>query len=172
MNFPKKEIESLWAPWRVEYFERKEPLTNFLEAAAMASDDAAHLVVHRGKYAFVLMNQYPYATGHLMVCPYRTVADLADLGEEEVLEIWRFAALSEQVLRQTIRAQGFNIGLNIGTAAGAGLATHLHLHVVPRWEGDSNFMATIGHTRIIPEALAPLYDKLREAFAAASSCAG
>jgi len=164
MDFPTKQLATLWAPWRVEYFEQTERSPNFLREAGQATDDAAHLVLHRGKYAFVVMNRYPYATGHLMVAPYRVAGDLDELGEAEIVEIWRFAARSEKVLRETINAHGFNVGLNIGSASGAGLAEHLHLHVVPRWNGDHNFMAVLGETRIIPEGLEPLYQKLRTAF--------
>jgi len=164
MSFPARELAALWAPWRVEYFEKKERSPNFMLEASQTTDDAAHLVLHRGKYTFVMMNRYPYATGHLMVVPYRELPDLDDLGDEEVLELWRNAARSQKILRATIKAHGFNVGLNIGSAAGAGFAQHLHLHVVPRWEGDVNFMPVLGETRIIPEGLEALYGKLRAAF--------
>ncbi len=157
------QLTALWAPWRVEYFERTEPEADFFTAAANATDDAAHLVLRRGRSAFLMMNRYPYASGHLMVVPYRKVADLADLAEVEKLELWKLAEDAQSVLRSVTRAQGFNLGLNLGACAGAGVADHLHLHVVPRWPGDQNFMPILGHTRIIPEGLAPLYARLRAA---------
>jgi len=164
MNFPAESLSALWAPWRVEYFEHPERSENFLLDAAQATDDATHLVLDRGKYAFVIMNRYPYATGHLMVAPYREVGDLGSLGDEEMLEIWRFVARCQSALRECVKAQGFNIGINIGAAAGAGVPKHLHIHIVPRWAGDYNFMPVLGHTRIIPQGLQPLYEMLRTEF--------
>jgi ATP adenylyltransferase len=160
MEFPKAEIEALWCPWRVEYFEPENQNPNFLSEAAQASDDAAHLVVTRRKNVFLMMNRYPYAVGHLMVVPYRKTAELASLGENEVLELWALAVHGQALLRETMRAQGFNLGLNLGSAAGAGVADHLHLHIVPRWAGDTNFMPLLGRTRLLSEGLQTLYEKL------------
>ena len=160
MQFPKSEIEALWCPWRVEYFEQETPNPDFLSDAARTSDDAAHLVVTRRKNAFLMMNRYPYAVGHLMAVPYRKTADLASLGENEVLELWALAAHAQTLLRTAMKAQGFNIGLNLGTAAGAGVADHLHLHIVPRWAGDTNFMPILGQTRLLSDGLDALYEKL------------
>lgn len=160
MEFPKAEIEALWCPWRVEYFELEDRNPNFLAEAAQARDDAAHLVVTRRKNVFLMMNRYPYAVGHLMVVPYRKTADLASLGENEILELWSVAVHGQALLRETMKAQGFNIGLNLGTAAGAGVADHLHLHIVPRWTGDNNFMPVLGRTRLLSEGLQTLYEKL------------
>ena len=119
MEFPKAEIETLWAPWRFEYFER-ERKADFLSEAARTSDDAAHLVVTRRKNAFLIMNRYPYTVGHLMAVPYRKVADLALLGDNEVLELWNLVAHGQALLRAVVDAQGFNVGLNLGECAGAG----------------------------------------------------
>ncbi len=163
MEYPKAEIEALWCPWRVEYFELENRIPDFLTAAAQASDDAAHLVITRRKNAFLMMNRYPYAVGHLMVVPYRKTADLASLGENEILELWALAVQAQALLRATMKAQGFNLGLNLGTAAGAGVADHLHLHIVPRWAGDTNFMPVLGQTRLLSEGLQTLYQKLIEA---------
>ena len=163
MNFPKEEIASLWAPWRVEYFALERPLGDFFGEAARTGDDAAHLVVLRRKGGFLLMNRYPYAVGHLMAVPYRKTGDLADLTAEEKLELFVLAEDAQRLLRATVQAQGFNVGLNLGSCAGAGVADHLHLHIVPRWPGDHNFMPVIGGTRIIPEGLQPLYGKLVQA---------
>src|SRR5213593_4507647 len=120
-EFPKKELETLWAPWRVEYFEKEPRNLNFLSEAAQASDDAAHLVITRRKNAFLMMNRYPYSVGHLMAVPYRKTADAASLGENEVLELWNLAVHGQVLLRETMNAQGFNIGMNLGGCAGAGV---------------------------------------------------
>ena len=162
MDFPKRELETLWAPWRVEYFEEK-PNSDFLSEAGRASDDAAHLVVARRKTAFLMMNRYPYAVGHLMAVPYKKTADLAALGENEVVELWNLVVHAQKLLTAATKAQGFNVGINIGDCAGAGVTDHLHIHIVPRWEGDTNFMPVIGGTRTLSEGLRALYDKLIEA---------
>ena len=162
-EFPKKELETLWAPWRVEYFEKEPPDRNFLEAAARASDDAAHFVTTRRKNAFLMMNRYPYAVGHLMAVPYRKTGELSALGENEVVELWNLVVHAQALLRAATKAQGFNIGLNIGESAGAGVPDHLHIHIVPRWSGDTNFMPIIAGTRTLSEGLRALYDKLLDA---------
>ncbi len=158
-EFPKNEIETLWCPWRVEYFEQEKPNPNFLSEAGQASDDAAHLVIARRKNAFLMMNRYPYAVGHLMAVPYRKTADAASLGENEVLELWALAMHGQRLLRETMKAQGFNLGLNLGACAGAGVPDHLHLHIVPRWSGDTNFMPMLAGTRTLSEGLQSLYAK-------------
>lgn len=163
MSFPHEELGALWAPWRVDYFALERPLPDFFSEAAQTSDDAAHLVVLRRKSGFLIMNRYPYAAGHLMAVPYRKTADLGDLTAEEKLELLTLAEDAQKLLRQVVRAQGFNVGLNLGACAGAGVADHLHLHIVPRWPGDCNFMPVIGATRVISEGLRTLYDKLVQA---------
>lgn len=166
-SFPKSHLESLWAPWRVEYFHTKdEAPADFLTAAAQATDDAAHLVVTRRKHTFLVMNKYPYSAGHLMAVPYRKVSDMADLLEEEILELWRLCIHAQALLNDCVKAQGFNVGWNLGRAAGAGVDDHLHLHIVPRWMGDANFMTVTGGVRVIPEGLHPLYQRLLAAQAA------
>ena len=162
-DFPKKEIETLWAPWRVEYFEKEPRDMEFLMAAARASDDAAHLVITRRKTAFLMMNRYPYSVGHLMAVPYKKTADLAALGENEIVELWNLVVHAQALLRVATRAHGFNVGLNLGEPAGAGVADHLHIHIVPRWRGDTNFMPVIAGTKTISEGLRALYDKLMAA---------
>jgi ATP adenylyltransferase len=155
-------LESLWAPWRIEYLEQ-ERRPNFLQEAAEAANDADHLVVCRRKNAFLMMNLYPYAPGHLMVVPYRMVSRLAELVDGEKIELLDLASYAERLLEDVVKAEGFNVGWNMGAAAGAGVADYLHLHVVPRWKGDHNFMTVLGGVRIIPMGLAPLYEKLRAA---------
>lgn len=159
-EFPKAEVEKLWAPWRVEYFQSEPRNSDFLGAAARASDDAEVLVITRRKTAFLMMNRYPYAVGHLMAVPYRKTADLSDLGENEIVELWQLSVHAQRLLRKVAKAQGFNIGLNLGECAGAGVVDHLHLHIVPRWSGDTNFMPMLAQTRTILEGLRGLYDKL------------
>ena len=144
----------------MEYFEQEQPNPDFLSEAARASDDAAHLVLTRRKNAFLMMNRYPYSVGHLMAVPYRKTADAPSLGENEVLELWNLAMHGQVLLRETVKAQGFNIGLNLGPCAGAGVPDHLHLHIVPRWNGDTNFMPILSGTRLLSEGLRGLYDKL------------
>lgn len=160
MDSTKKELEALWAPWRIEYFERPLPNSDFMDNAAQTSDDAAHLVVARRKTAMLMMNRYPYSPGHLMVVPYRKTSELADLGDQEKMELWELVILAQDLLRKVVKAQGFNVGFNLGRCAGAGVPDHLHLHVVPRWEGDYNFMPVLADTRVLPEALDHLYEKL------------
>jgi ATP adenylyltransferase len=162
-EFPKKELEALWAPWRVEYFETEPRNINFLSEAATAADDAAYLVITRRKTAFLMMNRYPYAIGHLMAVPYRKTAELSDLGENEIGELWTLVVYAQKLLRIAAKAQGFNIGLNLGECAGAGIVNHLHIHIVPRWSGDTNFMPILSGTRTLSDGLQALYHKLIEA---------
>lgn len=157
-------FSTLWAPWRAAYFDQKTK-RDFLTEAAQATDDAAHYVVARRKNCFLILNGYPYAVGHMMAVPYRKVPELSDLADGEKLELLELAELAQAILRKAISAQGFNIGLNLGSCAGAGVADHLHLHIVPRWEGDSNFMPVLAGTRVIPEALDASYRKLMTALA-------
>jgi ATP adenylyltransferase len=159
MSYP-EDLKNLWAPWRVEYFSIDRS-RDFLMEAAQSSDDAAHLVVARRRNTFLIMNRFPYAVGHMMAVPYRKVADIGELTEQERLELWELAALAEDLLRKTVKAQGFNIGLNIGTSAGAGFADHLHLHIVPRWSGDNNFMPVLADARVMTEALPEMYARLK-----------
>src|SRR5438128_12612769 len=162
-QFPKKEIETLWAPWRVEYLEKEPRDMEFLAAAAQASDDGAHLVIALRKTAFLMMNRYPYSVGHLMAVPYRKTAEISSLGENEIVELWNLVVHAQALLRTATKAQGFNIGLNLGECAGAGIVDYLHVHIVPRWSGDTNFMPILSGTRMLSEGLHALYDKLIEA---------
>src|SRR5437660_11825234 len=162
-KFPKKELETLWAPWPVEYFAKEPRNANFLSEAATASDDAANFVIARRKTAFLMMNRYPYSVGHLMAVPYRKTAELSSLGENEIVELWNLVTHAQALLRMATRAHGFNVGLNLGECAGAGVTDHLHIHIVPRWKGDTNFMPVLGGTKTISEGLSALYDTLIEA---------
>jgi ATP adenylyltransferase len=159
-NFPKAEIEALWCPWRVEYHEAGLRNPDFLSEAACAHDDAAHLVLTRRAHAFLIMNRYPYVAGHLMAVPCRKTGDPHSLGAEEVADLWSLSLHAQRLLQETVKAQGFNVGLNLGECAGAGVLDHLHLHIVPRWNGDTNFMPVLSGTRLLSEALQSLYEKL------------
>jgi ATP adenylyltransferase len=129
--------------------------------APRAGDDRGQLVLHRGSHGYLILNAYPYASGHLLAVVNRHIASLAEATSEELTDLMRLTATATTVLEAEYRAEGFNVGLNQGRVAGAGIAEHLHLHVVPRWSGDSNFVAVVGETRVIPEALEATYDRLR-----------
>jgi ATP adenylyltransferase len=155
--------EQLWAPWRLEYIRSADEQPGCVFCTAAAADDATGLVVHRGVRAFVLLNKYPYASGHLMVAPYRHVGEFGDVSDEEALELHRLAATGIAVLAQTMQPQGFNLGWNLGRIAGAGVVDHVHEHVVPRWAGDTNFMPVLADVKVMPEHL----DETRRRLAAA-----
>jgi ATP adenylyltransferase len=152
-------METLWAPWRFEYFE-KDRSRDFLTEAARASDDAAHLVIVRRKNSFLIMNRYPYTIGHLMAVPYRKVGEVAELGDNEIAELFSLVVHGQRLLREVMKAEGFNIGINVGECAGAGVPDHLHIHLVPRWSGDTNFMPMLAGVRVLSEGLQELYQKL------------
>lgn len=147
----------LYAPWRAQYIlgggEREKEGGCFLCEYPAAGDDEKSLIVARGKFCFVIMNKYPYNPGHLMVAPYRHTADFPGLSADETAEMTALAQKSQQVLTEVMGPQGFNLGMNLGKIAGAGVDDHLHLHVVPRWAGDTNFMPVLGEVRVISEAL-------------------
>ncbi len=154
----------LWAPWRIDYIRGEKEDSCFLCRIFEESRDWENLLLYRGKTCAVVMNRYPYNSGHLMVTPYRHVAEPSDLTEEETLEIAALTARSLDVLRKAMKPQGFNIGINLGESAGAGLKDHLHQHIVPRWVGDTNFMPVLGGPRVMPEALDATYDLLFSKF--------
>ncbi len=157
-------MESLHAPWRIEYILRPkgaEGRESVFTRIAQSSDDVANLVIYRGKTCFSLLNSYPYNGGHVLVCPYREVPDFAALTEEEKLELMNQTDRCIAALKETMKPQGFNVGVNLGQVAGAGIVEHLHLHIVPRWNGDTNFMPVTGATTILPEALAEVAARLR-----------
>jgi ATP adenylyltransferase len=157
-------MNNLWAPWRIEYILSPKDGACFLCDMFREQEDAKHHLLWRGPTCAVVMNRYPYTGGHLMVCPYRHVAELADLTREERIELMDLTEQCVRVLKQVMNPQGFNIGFNLGTAAGAGLKDHLHQHIVPRWIGDTNLMPVLGGVNVVPEALDVLYAKLKPAF--------
>jgi ATP adenylyltransferase len=154
----------IWAPWRLEYIQGadEEGGCFFCAAASAAGEDEDRLVVHRGVRAFVLLNRFPYSSGHLMVAPYRHVAEFGELEDEEALEVHRLAERGLGALAQTYAPQGYNLGWNLGRIAGAGVVDHVHLHVVPRWAGDTNFMPVLADVKVMPEHLTETRRKLAE----------
>lgn len=156
-------METLYAPWRIEYIlARKPELKEGLFARiAESSDDVANLVIARDRTCFALLNCYPYNGGHIMVLPYRQSPDLNGLTDEELADLWKLVRRCTNALTSLMKADGFNIGINIGRAAGAGVTEHLHIHVVPRWSGDTNFMPVLANTSVVPEALHDIAAKLR-----------
>jgi len=155
-------MERLWTPWRMRYVGGGTTDNACIFCVKPASDDdVAHLILYRGRHAFVIMNLYPYNTGHLMVVPYMHVADLALLSAETRAEMMELVAWTTTAQRRVLHCAGFNIGLNLGSVAGAGVAEHLHIHVVPRWEGDANFMPILANTMVLPELIPITYAKLR-----------
>ena len=159
-------MERLWSPWRNEYISAtgsKDPTPDcvFCIAKADPSQDAGRFVVHRGSDNFVILNRYPYVSGHLMIVPYDHLAKLSEAPPSTANEMMALAQRCELALREVYRPEGFNFGMNLGAAAGAGVAGHIHLHVLPRWGGDTNFMSTVAETRVLPEDLAMTYEKLR-----------
>lgn len=161
-------MKQLFTPWRMEYIlSAKQPgcvFCNMLEA----QDDRSLLILRRGQRAFLVLNKYPYNNGHLMAIPYRHVDTLEDLAPEELADVMALTILGMRALRQVLRPEGFNVGANVGAVAGAGVKSHVHIHVVPRWEGDTNFMSVFGDTRVIPQTLSETYDQLLAALDALS----
>jgi len=153
-------MKRLWAPWRMQYILADKEEGCFVCRAFEAKDDREHLVLARGGTCGVLMNRFPYSNGHLMICPYRHVADLTDLDSEERIESMELLSRSLDALRAVMYPQGFNIGINLGAVAGASLVEHLHTHIVPRWEGDTNFMPVTSDVKMIPQALEELWELL------------
>ena len=158
-------MDYIWAPWRIEYILSEKDKECIFCYKPKQDIDKENLLLFRGKHNLIMMNLYPYNPGHLMVAPYRHVQSLEVLDDEEMLEHFRLVDRCVSVLREVMNPQGFNIGLNLGRVAGAGIEDHIHTHVVPRWNGDTNFMPVISDTRAVPEALAATYDKLAGRFA-------
>jgi ATP adenylyltransferase len=154
----------LWAPWRLEYIAQADEQEGCFFCEAAAGDDEEKLVVHRGERAFVVLNKFPYSSGHLMVAPYRHVGEFGDLTDEEALEVHRLAERGLAALAETYRPQGYNLGWNLGRIAGAGVVDHVHLHVVPRWAGDTNFMPVLADVKVLPEHLAETRRRLAGAW--------
>lgn len=160
-------METLWSPWRYEYIASGESKSSSCVFCAISSSperDESNFVLHRASHSFVVLNIYPYISGHLLVVPFEHVAELDGTAKETTDELMDLTKRCQTALREVYQPAGFNIGMNLGRAAGAGIAEHLHFHVLPRWIGDTNFMSTVGNTRVIPEELASTYRKLRPLF--------
>lgn len=160
-------MKHLWAPWRLQYIKGPPMPDCIFCTYPREGRDRERGILVQGRLAFVILNIYPYNSGHLMVVPHRHVADPADLTNDEQLEMQQLVVASIGALREVYRPEGFNIGMNIGRAAGAGIADHLHTHVVPRWVGDTNFMPILGETKVLPEELTVTYDRLAAVLRAA-----
>ncbi len=158
------DLQRLWAPWRFGYVGSAEPAIDGCPFCVLPArdpaDDRDSLILHRGSGAYVICNAYPYNPGHLMVVPYAHESFLSAVDEAAAVELWALARRAARVLHDVLGAQGVNLGMNLGAAAGAGIAEHVHFHAVPRWGGDTNFISTVGVTRVLPRALTEVYDEL------------
>jgi ATP adenylyltransferase len=157
-------MKRLWTPWRMEYIRSRKPKGCVFCKALKNEDGPDNLIVTRGKTAFVTLNRYPYTSGHIMVLPFKHVRYLTDLDPETRSEMMELATKGTQVLAKVYNPQGFNVGINLGEAAGAGIEEHIHMHVVPRWVGDSNFMVAVGETRMLPEDILESYRRIKAAW--------
>jgi ATP adenylyltransferase len=158
-------MDYLWSPWRYSYISRASSRDECIFCVKAAEQrDEENLIVFRGQRNFVILNGFPYTSGHLMIAPYEHVPTLEEAHAETLTEMMSLTQASERRLRSVYRAPGINLGMNIGEAAGAGIAGHIHMHVLPRWPGDANFMTVVGETRVLPEELAATYRKMKTAF--------
>ena len=157
-------MESLHAPWRIEYILAPKPPPaeeSLFTQIARSNDDEGNLVILRGKTCFALLNRYPYTGGHLLIVPYKQASNLDELGDEELLELMKMTRLCQKALAHHMKPDGFNMGINLGKVAGAGIVEHVHIHIVPRWNGDTNFMPVLCGTTVVPQALNELASQLR-----------
>jgi ATP adenylyltransferase len=158
-------MKHLWAPWRMTYIENHEKEEGCVFCDAQSKKDSTeNLIAHRGEHAYVILNRYPYTGGHLMIVPFEHKAILEELNSPTRAEMMELASRCMIILRKLYNPQGFNMGANIGEAAGAGVKDHVHIHIVPRWKGDTNFMSALGETRVIPEALEVTYQRVKNEF--------
>ncbi|HEX2769811.1 MAG TPA: HIT domain-containing protein [Geobacteraceae bacterium] len=157
-------MERLWAPWRIDYILNEKPSDCIFCVSSDQEQDRERLILYRTGLSFVMLNRYPYNNGHVMIAPFCHTADLNELSIAEMLDLFATLRLCRNVLEKTAAPQGFNIGINLGKAAGAGVDDHIHIHIVPRWNGDTNFMSVIGDVRVMPENLLNTYEKLFPGF--------
>jgi ATP adenylyltransferase len=157
-------MQHLHAYWRMEYIEvpKGDGFRNPFSELPKLGDDRAALIVHRSAHCYLVLNKFPYNAGHLLAVPYREVSGLSGLTKDEKSDFMEMLITAEDILRKGLNPDGFNIGLNLGSAAGAGIPKHLHAHIVPRWNGDTNFMPVLGETRVLPQSLDAMWDRLRE----------
>ena len=156
-------MDKLWAPWRYKYVQKKIKGCIFC-AAGKERKDKKNFVIHRSKFSFSILNIYPYNNGHVMITPYRHIKDISLLTTDEILDMFALINTTKKHLDEMMKPDGYNIGINIGRKAGAGYAGHLHIHIVPRWDGDTNFMPVIAQTKVIPQSLKTLHMKLCDAY--------
>ena len=157
-------MEHIWAPWRIEYIEMDKPAGCILCEKPALNKDTESYILHRGDKNYVMLNAYPYNPGHMLVVPFRHIAGLDEMTPEERREHIDIVSRCVDVLKKALHPEGFNTGINLGKPAGAGIADHIHSHIVPRWQGDTNFMTTVGDVRVVPQALADSYEKLKSGF--------
>ncbi len=157
-------MEQIWAPWRIAYIQRDKPTGCFLCEKPKQKDDEANQILYCGEKNFVMLNAYPYNPGQLLIAPYRHVATLEELTREELHEHFEIVSRSVKILKKALKPEGFNVGINLGKAAGAGIDDHVHTHIVPRWNGDTNFMPIIANAKVLSEALTDTYKKLKGKF--------
>jgi ATP adenylyltransferase len=158
-------MDRLWSPWRYTYLAAGAPKSSCIFCEKIAEqDDEKNFIVHRARHSFVMLNLFPYNNGHCMIAPYEHVPTLTDARAESLAEIMELTRATEQRLRDLYNAPGYNLGMNIGESAGAGVAGHIHMHILPRWPGDVNFMTAVGETRVLPEDLRTTWERLRQAF--------
>jgi len=156
-------MDHLWSPWRYQYVTKTNPSHGeciFCEKVKHTDEES--LIIHRGEHNFVLLNLYPYTNGHLMIAPYEHVASLREASEDTLVEMMKLTSQAEATVRKVYRPQGLNIGMNLGECAGAGVADHIHMHLLPRWTGDASFVSVIGETRVLPEELTVTWKRMRE----------
>ncbi|NJE26730.1 HIT domain-containing protein [Thermococcus sp. MV5] len=156
-------MKLLWAPWRIEYIRSPKHNGCIFCDFPKENKDKERLILYKGKNAFIIMNNYPYNPGHVMIAPYRHVGKWEDLTDEELLEIMKLSQLIIKALKKAMNPDGFNMGVNLGRVAGAGIDDHVHFHVVPRWNGDTNFMPVLTNTKVVPESLEEAYKELKKA---------
>lgn len=157
-------MKHIWSPWRMEYIESSKETECIFCLAQGREDNAENLIAFRGKRAYVILNRYPYTSGHLMVVPFDHQPNLEELDPETRAEMMELTTRCMSVLRKIYHPEAFNMGANIGEPAGAGIKSHVHIHIVPRWGGDTNFMTVVGEVRVLPEALETTYERVRKAF--------
>ena len=156
-------MKQLWAPWRMSYIAEERPAGCIFCEKIAENDDRKNFIVHRGEHCFIILNAFPYTSGHVMVVPYAHLDQLVKVPQEAADELMRLSQTMEGVLRTVYNAEGVNLGMNIGKCAGAGVAGHVHMHVLPRWTADANFVSVVGETRVLPETLETTYEKIKKA---------
>ena len=158
-------MKQLWAPWRLSYLQGETPkLDECVFCAKQHADDLVEHILYRGQYSYIVLNRYPYNNGHMMIVPFQHTGFIEDLDEKTLLEVMQLLQHALGILRKIYNPDGFNVGINEGSAGGAGIAEHIHMHIVPRWDGDSNYMTVIGGTRVIPQTLDDTYNALAPHF--------